>query len=230
MAKTIKITCKGASYLTVKALLEFQGNLKTLSEAEYKKLKASIEKYGFSFPMFIWKNGDKHFILDGHQRLHVIQKMLKEGWVIEGGKIPVDFIEAKTKKEAKEKILAVISQYGKLDMESLYEFIKIENLEFSELKTTMEFPAINLSHFEEGYFLPQKDPMDYQKEWGGMPEFDQPSAEAYRSIIVHFDNENDVRNFAKAIGQEITEKSRYLWFPKKPMEKVAHLGYTDKEN
>jgi negative regulator of genetic competence, sporulation and motility len=55
------------------------------------------------------------------------------------------------------------------------------------------------------------------EEWQGMPEFVQEKKEEYRKIIVRFDNEKDVQAFAKAIGQNITPKTKSIWFPKKPV-------------
>lgn len=145
MEKTVRITCKGADVLPIKVLTSFQGNLKTLAEKEYKKLKTSIEKHGFSFPVFIWKSGKTNFIIDGHQRLLVLQKMVEEGWKIEGDMVPVDWIEAKTKQEAKEKVLISASQYGRIDIESLYEFVEMEGLDFKDLQLTVDLPSIDIA-------------------------------------------------------------------------------------
>ena len=92
--KEIKITCKGADSFPIEALLAFQDNLKTLPKEEFEKLKHSIEKHGFSFPVFVWRNHSKKYIIDGHQRLYVLKKMLEDGYEVKGGKVPVDWIKA----------------------------------------------------------------------------------------------------------------------------------------
>ncbi len=150
--KEIKITCQGADWLPIEELENFQGNLKSLTEGKYKKLRASIEKHGFSFPVFVWRNGKKNCVIDGHQRLFVIMKMMSEGFTLDNGKVPVDWIEAKTEKEAKEKILLAMSQYGAYDNESLYEFIEITKLNFEDVKEEIDLPMINLDEFELGYY------------------------------------------------------------------------------
>lgn len=149
--KTIQITCKAAAMISIEKLEAFQGNLKTLSEKEYKKFRAAIEKHGFSFPVFVWKSDKTHFIIDGHQRLNTVRQMVKDGWTLKENLVPVDWIEAKTKKEAKEKILLAMSQYGKYTEESLYEFIQIEGLDFDEEKAKLALPQIDLEKFEEGW-------------------------------------------------------------------------------
>jgi len=84
----IKITCNGSKYLPIGKLKNFQGNLKELRADELEKLKRSILKYGFSFPVFVWQS----WIMDGHQRIFAVKELLKEGHTI--GDIPVVEIEA----------------------------------------------------------------------------------------------------------------------------------------
>lgn len=53
-----------------------------------------------------------------------------------------------------------------------------------------------------------------KNEWEGMPEFIQEKKEAYYKIIVRFDNEDDLQEFAKMIGQKLTNKTKSIWHPK----------------
>lgn len=95
-----------------------QGDLKFLSEENYKKLKGRIEARGFNQPVTVWidKNGVKH-LLDGHQRQRVLTT---EGW---NNPIPYLKIEAKSIEEAAEILLEVTSQYGTITQEGIDEFI-----------------------------------------------------------------------------------------------------------
>ena len=54
---------------------------------------------------------------------------------------------------------------------------------------------------------------DWQKEWKDMPEFVQEKKEAYAKIIVRFDKEEDLQDFAKLIGQKLTNKTKSIWHP-----------------
>lgn len=54
---------------------------------------------------------------------------------------------------------------------------------------------------------------DPQKEWGGMPEFHSEDQTSYRSIIVHFETQEDVDAFAELIGHEISDKKKFMWYP-----------------
>ena len=155
-SKIIPIRCKGTATMPLTSLQNFQGNLKDLREPEYKKLRKSIEKYGFRFPIFVWGN----FILDGHQRIFTIQKMVGEGWSIDS--IPVVEIEADSEKEAKALVLLISSRYGHMTDEGLYEFIMTAELNFDELKEEIDLPEINLKQFEQSYFT--EEPQDAEPQ------------------------------------------------------------------
>jgi len=141
----IKITCKGSKYLPIGKLKNFQGNLKELRADELEKLKRSILKYGFSFPVFVLQS----WIMDGHQRIFAVKELLKEGHTI--GDIPVVEIEAESKKEAAEKLLLLNSQYAKITDDGFYEYLNEFDLDLLEFKDDLELPEINLDRFIDGY-------------------------------------------------------------------------------
>lgn len=141
MEKRIPVRCKGTKSVDLASLKHFQGKLKDLPKPQFEKLKAAIVKKGFRFPVFVWRN----FILDGHQRLFVVQALIKEGWTI--GKIPIVEIEAKDEREARELVLLVSSRYGKITDDGLHEFILEGKLDFEALKTAVDLPEIDVSKF-----------------------------------------------------------------------------------
>ncbi|OHD26022.1 MAG: hypothetical protein A2Y38_02450 [Spirochaetes bacterium GWB1_59_5] len=140
--KTLRVTCKGAATAPLKDLHPLQGNLKKLPEKKYRKLRKTLLKHGFSFPFFVWRNKNKLWILDGHQRDKVLRRMQKSGYEIPS--LPIDFIEAKDEKEAKEKILLVASQYGEMDADSLSEFLEDAHLDLEDLVETVDLPTIDI--------------------------------------------------------------------------------------
>jgi hypothetical protein len=71
------------------------------------------------------------------------------------------------------------------------------------------------------------DADEYETEWRGMPEFNQPDNGAFRQIIISFDDQAGVDAFAKLIGQSLTDKTKSIWFPPRPMNRVADLFYFD---
>jgi hypothetical protein len=146
----IRVTCKGAELVRLDDLVPLQGNLKELSADNYEKLKQSILQYGISFPLFYYRDLDgTKFVIDGHQRNRVLNKMADEGFVIPP--LPACSIDAKDKKEACEKILLISSQYGKMTQESLYEFIHLNEIDWPSLQPIIELPELNLDKFNQGY-------------------------------------------------------------------------------
>ena len=128
--KAISIKCDTKDTLNIAEMTELQGKLKARNDVDYDKIKLSIVKYGFSFPFFVWKS-DKNYILDGHGRFETLCRMQKDGYLIPD--VPVVFVEAKDLKEAKQKLLRLNSQYGKMTKESVLEFAEDIELNFDEI-------------------------------------------------------------------------------------------------
>ncbi len=142
----IKITCQGATTIPLDELVDLQGNLKDLSEDNYVKLRNSIVKYGFSFPIFVWidPQDEKKYIVDAHQRLRVLKKMRDEE-NISIPPLPADIIAADNRTQAKEKLLLLNSHYGKMTREGYDEFIAEVGFEINDdLDDLLELPEIQL--------------------------------------------------------------------------------------
>jgi hypothetical protein len=55
---------------------------------------------------------------------------------------------------------------------------------------------------------------NWEDEWQDMPEFiQQKIGKPYAQIIFRFDNEQDLQDFAKLIGQKLTKKTKSAWHP-----------------
>lgn len=137
---TISIKCETSEKLELAELTEMQGGLKERTDIDYDKIKLSICKFGFSFPFFIWKSGNKNYLIDGHGRFATLCKMQKDGYIIPP--LPVVYIQCKNKTEAKQKLLRLNSQYGKMTKESVLEFAEDIDLNFDEIAlpdTTIDF-------------------------------------------------------------------------------------------
>lgn len=140
----------------------FQGNLKELRDYDLKKLKRSILKHGFSFPVLIWNQS----IIDGHQRIFATKELISEGHTIDD--IPYVEIHAESAKAAAEKLLMLNSRFAKMTEDGLYEFMNNFDLNMIELKDDIVLPDIDLDRFVKGYveddtsggddIIPSKDP------------------------------------------------------------------------
>lgn len=63
------------------------------------------------------------------------------------------------------------------------------------------------------------DDFDWRTEWKDMPEFVQEKQTPFATLIVRFETQQDLEDFAKLIGQRITRKTKSIWHPHK-----SHFG------
>lgn len=152
MSNIIKISCKGSHSVNIDTLEDFQGALKSLSEKNYFKLKGQIAEKGYSFPVCIWTHKSKNFILDGHQRIKTMRRMISEGYELEANEIPVVAVFANSYKEAKEKLLSAASQYGSVEKEGLFEFQRDSEIDVDTLREEFELPELSMTEYESEYF------------------------------------------------------------------------------
>lgn len=81
-----------------------------------------------------------------------------------------------------------------------------------ELKSVSLLDHMELDENEKEKYS-ESDTKEWKKLWKGMPEFEQESNPTYKTIYVHFRNEEDYQEFAKLIGQNLTEKTKSIWHP-----------------
>jgi len=68
-------------------------------------------------------------------------------------------------------------------------------------------------------------------EWAGMPKYiSDKHRNGIKVIMVHFETQNDVDKFAEIIGQEITDRTRSIWYPAKPKENILKYLYVNECN
>lgn len=60
----------------------------------------------------------------------------------------------------------------------------------------------------------EDDEAEWKKNWKGMPEFIQEDNPPYMKIYVSFRNEEDYKEFAKLVDQNLSTKTKSIWYPK----------------
>lgn len=129
-------------WIPIGKLKNFQGNLKELQEVEYNKLKKSLNEKGFRVPLFIWKNQ----ILDGHQRLFVLNKIGFKG------DLPCIELQAKNEREAKQLLLLINSRYAKITQDGLYEFLEKGGITLDSMEDMLDFPEFSFESFKNNFY------------------------------------------------------------------------------
>lgn len=69
----------------------------------------------------------------------------------------------------------------------------------------------------------------WKKEWQNMPEYIQEDLNPYKSILVHFEKQEDVDKFSKLVGQKITVKTKGIWYPKMERDIAINKYYVDEK-
>lgn len=131
----MEVKCKTQHTLPLEELTEFQGNLKERDNVDVGKIIKSIRKHGFSFPFFVWNHDAINHVLDGHGRLLALKQMANEGENIP--ELPIVYVDCRDEADAKELLLKLNSQYGKMTVESVLEFIGDIDLDFEEIALPM---------------------------------------------------------------------------------------------
>lgn len=62
-----------------------------------------------------------------------------------------------------------------------------------------------------------------ETEWRGMPEYNQPFNGAHRQLIINFDSDEGVKEFSKLVSQQITDKTKSIWYPPRERNNVVDL-------
>lgn len=68
--------------------------------------------------------------------------------------------------------------------------------------------------------------VDPNELWKGMPEFEQ-NAMVWKELRVYFTCEDDYRAFSDLIGQPLTDKSTFIWYPRQEKENLLAYSVED---
>lgn len=144
--KTVIVNSTIENRLALSMLTPLQGELKALSDDRAKKLENSILTLGFIYPIFVWENPEtaEILVLDGHQRLKVLNKLKDKGYSIP--QLPVVFIDADDLNDAKLKLAAAASQFGEFTAHGIEDFFA--DIEMPDLDI-FEIPNFDMSNILE---------------------------------------------------------------------------------
>ena len=197
-------------------LVEWEHNPVHLSPHDAEQIQISLEKFGLVLPLVanrpVTKDSIKRRLIDGHQRktILVLSKITSLNTKLDV-RIPSRKL---TDRECTELSIRLRKNTGEFDYGLLAEdFAEDDLLDWGFQKEELGIDA---------------EDIDYDKEWEGMPEFEREQL-AHRIIYVHFNNEENVQDFAELIEQNLTEKTRSIWYPKKKRDTKKDTGYISDE-
>jgi ParB-like chromosome segregation protein Spo0J len=192
----------------IEGLVPYARNARLHSPAQIAQIAASIKEWGWTIPILI---GDDEGIIAGHGRILAARQL---------GITEVPVMVATGWSDAKKRAYVIadnrLAENASWDRDML-------GAELSDLAAACF--AVELTGFtmtDMAALL--STPTDPDKEWSGMPEFDQDDLGG-RTITVHFENDDDVADFAQLIGQEIGPKTTYVWHPRRPYQRTGNKRY-----
>ena len=194
MDKTIEIRCTGVRAVRLEDLQPFQGELKVLTDENYRRLKQEIVERGFSEPIAIWEtlqSDRKYRILNGHQRYSCLIRMQAEGWEVP--RIPVSLVVADTWLEAKRKVLGMASQYGTFSAEGVVAFAAEAELALDDVVERYRFPELEIGGASEKTASGEARALDTSE---------QDLGEGVFSVMVDFESETDASRFFDKMNNE----------------------------
>lgn len=223
--------------IALEDLRVYSRNSRVHSADQIDQIVASIREFGWTNPMLV-DLSDDGLIVAGHGRRAAAHKIYSAGGEIrltDGRLLPpgtVPFVDCSGWTEEQRRAYTIAD--NKLAENATWDqsLLKLELGEIS-LESGFDIGLIGFSSGELDKILAIssseggriENANDPDAEWRGMPEFDQQDKTAFRTIPVHFKDQEAVDAFAKAIGQKITEKTRFVWFPEIEIERYADKRY-----
>lgn len=134
--------------------------LKELDDEALERLCSSLAANSFVMPFNVWEDGEGTiWILDGHHRHKALEHIERHG-VPDGeerkqisipDRLPATFIRCESRQEAAKLVLIYSSIYAKIKNEGLDIFLKLHDLDLTELKHEIDLPEFSLPRFEQKF-------------------------------------------------------------------------------
>jgi ParB-like nuclease family protein len=185
-------------------------NARTHTDEQIEQIVASIKEFGFTNPILVDK---ERGVVAGHGRLLAARRLgMTQVPVVELSHLTPQQLRAYMLADNK---LALLAGWDD-------DILRGEINALKDAGFDVDLTGFDSAEIDQ-LFAPEADPNSL---WSGMPEFNQPNAFAFRSIIVHFVDRDGVEEFKKVIDQpEITEVTKFIWFPPQPEESFLHRSY-----
>jgi hypothetical protein len=187
--------------LDLETLIPYARNSRTHSETQVAQIAASIREFGFTNPVLIDGQGT---IIAGHGRVMAARKLALA---------TVPCIRLEHLSDTQKRAYIIADNAIALNSGWDNDLLKLELTDLGETDFDMTLLGFTQGELANLFLEVEKGETDPNKEWDGMPEFDQPDKNAFRSVIVHFECQSDVDEFTRLIGQKLTDKTKSIWHP-----------------
>ena len=214
MARKPKWPADSVTRRKVADLVPSARNARTHSEAQIAQLVASIREWGWTMPILIDEAGG---IIAGHGRVLAAESM---------GLKDVPTMTATGWSDTQKRAYAIAD--NQLALNAGWDTDILAG-EIADLKLDdFDLPLMGFGEAETLNLLtPAYDVSDPLAEWAGMPEYRNEDKTAFRSILIHFKDQDAVDEFARLTEAQLTDKTKSTWFPHLPYHVVSDRSYED---
>lgn len=67
----------------------------------------------------------------------------------------------------------------------------------------------------------------WANEWHDMPEFVQEDLTPFKSLIVHFETQEDLDKFSELVGRKLYTTTQSIWFPEEEIGRYSNKRFND---
>lgn len=192
-------------------LIPWLRNPRQIKGDQAKRLDESFTIFGQVEPIVI---GPGNELYNGHQRLNVLSQKHGKDFEVE---VRVSSRPLTEKEHEKLTVFLHKGAMGEWDFDALANNFDVSDLlEWGFRSYELGIPGAEIVD----------DPVE---EWTGMPEFNREPL-ASRTLKVHFKTPEDVETFARLIGQNITNDTKFVWFPAAEKRDLKSVGYITDES
>lgn len=197
----MKILCAHEEVVSIEKLKPHPKNRNRHPITQIELLSKILKDRGWRHPIIVSKRSG--FIVAGHGRLEAAKLA---GFT----EVPVDYQEFDSAAQEYEFLVAdnATAVWAELDLHG----IKLDLEGMPDFGSELDF--LGLKNFSLG----PDEGFDPNKEWVGMPEFNQGDKTSFRHVIVHFEKAEHVALFFELIQQKDTGETKSIWFP--PQERM----------
>lgn len=205
-----KLIARQVLPVLISELIPYDRNARLHSETQIQQIVASLREYGWTNPVLIDENKR---ILAGHGRVEAAKRMNMTH-------APCIVLSGLTDAQKRAYVIAD----NKLALNAGWDegILKMELMSLE-----MDGLDFRLTGFEQFEMNNLVNPNESQADsrWGGMPDYNSKN-ESFRTILVHFRDQASMDKFAEIIGQKLTAKTRFMWYPFEERESWTDKRYT----
>ena len=211
-----RIECSYEKMMPVAKVIPNPKNPNKHSQEQIEWLARIIEAHGWRHPITVSKLSG--FIVSGHGRLEAAK-------VLGCKEVPVDLQHFESEAEEHAVMMAdnFIAELAETDAAQVKELLV--DLDDEYPLDLLGLTEQQLDQYANGVGL-SNDPNNH---WEGMPEFEQPNNQAFRTVLVHFMNEDDVQAFSELVDQRISDKTKYIYYPEQKRMDTINRTYEAEE-